>query len=600
MKEKFFHSIFVKMMAFFVLFGMIPLALISLLFFYWYYHDVEESTGNNYTQIAEYAKRNLDALILKADDLAAYLYDFSGDGYEHLYEILREDGPNQAQRELLVHQMLQDMMLSNENISSLRFYTRDGKGYVLFRVQGKSIQEEAGILNEVEFSRENLHDMVLMPACPEEDYYTNTKDVVFSVVRSYLDTSSVKSITRENLGTLYIDISIEAVEKLLEAVKVGERGSIYVVNPGENKWLYSSNPECYGSQETADQLLSAMQHPGERQGKYWYFAREVPNTDYMVILEVFSEDVLDTYNKNRTYITAVLLVLILILSVTYLRFSEKMNGPVRQLHKAMQQVQTGDLKARVEIHTGDEMEELGEGFNQMAEDLAYYIEEVYVTKICQKEAELNALKMQIQPHYLYNTLDVIRMTAVENEDQKTARLLESLAKQLRYVIGQSRERVPLYMELNSIREYMVLMNARYQEKFRLNVNVSDQDRNLYVLKLLLQPMVENAVKHGLKEKEGIGTIEVNVKRREDCLEIAVMDDGKGMNVQEEQYLRNILNTKGELPKDGDRRVGIGFRNVQDRIQLSCGEDYGVDFTSCEHVGTMVKFRLPLWESEREE
>ena len=235
----------------------------------------------------------------------------------------------------------------------------------------------------------------------------------------------------------------------------------------------------------------------------------------------------------------------------------------------------------------------------MVKDLDYYIREVYVAKICQKEAELDALKMQIQPHYLYNTLDVIRMTAVENEDQKTARLLESLAKQLRYVIGQSRERVPLYMELDSIREYMVLMNARYQGKFRLNVNVSDQDRNLYVLKLLLQPMVENAIKHGLRDKEGIGTIEVNVKRGTDALEIAVLDDGKGMNAEEEQYLRSILNRKGELPKDGDRSVGIGFRNVQDRIQLSCKEGYGVDFTSCEHVGTMVKFRLPLWESEQE-
>lgn len=599
MREKFFHSIFVKMTAFFVLFGMIPLALISLLFFYWYYHDVEESTRNNYTQIAEYARRNLDALILKADDLAAYLYEFSGDGYEHLCEILKEEEPNQAQREQLIHRMLQDMMLSNENISSLRFYTRDGKGYALFRVQGKSIQEEAGILNEVEFSGENLHDMVLMPACSEEDYYTNTKDVVFSVVRSCLDTSSVKSIAGESLGTLYIDISVETVQKLLEAVKVGERGSIYVVNPRDNQWIYSSDPRCYKNREMAEQLLWATQEAAVRQGKYWYFAQEIENTNYLVILKIFSEDVLDTYNKNRTYIMTVLLVLIVILSVAYIRFSEKMNGPVQQLHRAMQQVQTGDLKVQVEIRTGDEMEALGEGFNQMVKDLDYYIREVYVAKICQKEAELDALKMQIQPHYLYNTLDVIRMTAVENEDQKTARLLESLAKQLRYVIGQSRERVPLYMELDSIREYMVLMNARYQGKFRLNVNVSDQDRNLYVLKLLLQPMVENAIKHGLRDKEGIGTIEVNVKRGTDALEIAVLDDGKGMNAEEEQYLRSILNRKGELPKDGDRSVGIGFRNVQDRIQLSCKEGYGVDFTSCEHVGTMVKFRLPLWESEQE-
>ncbi|MCI8894127.1 MAG: histidine kinase [Lachnospiraceae bacterium] len=597
MRARRFHSTFTKMTAFYIGFGMIPLVLISLMFFFWYHLDVMQSARSNYSQIADYVERNVSDLLETADETAGYLYDYSAGDYQYLYQILEDPGLSETGRQIYIDQMLQDMLQADPDISSVRFYREDGTSYLAFRVQGKNAQSGKPVLNGVEMAPENYHQMILMPTVSEEAYYTNTTDRVFSLVRSYMNTASVRASQEQCMGAVYLDINETAIAKRMERVNVGSQGSIAVLDPEEGQWLYASVPGVMDEEILRKGLSGRPKREIIREGKYWYFCCRVSDTDYYVVIRIFSEDVMDTYIKNRTYIFVILLFAILLLSLAYLVFSGRMNGPVRRLKNAMQQVQTGNLNVRVDIRTGDDMEYLGEGFNRMVSDLGRYIEEVYIANVCQKEAELNALKMQIQPHYLYNTLDVIRMTAVEQKDMRTARLLEGLGKQLRYVMGQQGERVPLYMELNSIQGYLVLMNARYQNKFQVNVNVADEDRGLLVLKLLLQPVVENSIKHGLRDKEGTGTLELNVKRLADCLEIVVMDDGVGMTPEETERLLQNLEKKGPAAPNEEGHVSVGLKNVYDRIKFTCGEAYGFTVASVAGMGTMVKYRLPVWEEE---
>ena len=597
MRARRFHSTFTKMTAFYIGFGMIPLVLISLMFFFWYHLDVMQSARSNYSQIADYVERNVSDLLETADETAGYLYDYSAGDYQYLYQILEDPGLSETGRQIYIDQMLQDMLQADPDISSVRFYREDGTSYLAFRVQGKNAQSGKPVLNGVEMAPENYHQMILMPTVSEEAYYTNTTDHVFSLVRSYMNTASVRASQEQCMGAVYLDINETAIAKRMERVNVGSQGSIAVLDPEEGQWLYASVPGVMDEEILRKGLSGRPKREIIREGKYWYFCCRVSDTDYYVVIRIFSEDVMDTYIKNRTYIFVILLFAILLLSLAYLVFSGRMNGPVRRLKNAMQQVQTGNLNVRVDIRTGDDMEYLGEGFNRMVSDLGRYIEEVYIANVCQKEAELNALKMQIQPHYLYNTLDVIRMTAVEQKDMRTARLLEGLGKQLRYVMGQQGERVPLYMELNSIQGYLVLMNARYQNKFQVNVNVADEDRGLLVLKLLLQPVVENSIKHGLRDKEGTGTLELNVKRLADCLEIVVMDDGVGMTPEETERLLQNLEKKGPAATNEEGHVSVGLKNVYDRIKFTCGEAYGFTVASVAGMGTMVKYRLPVWEEE---
>ena len=291
----------------------------------------------------------------------------------------------------------------------------------------------------------------------------------------------------------------------------------------------------------------------------------------------------------------ILLFSCIFLVLLYIIFSNRMTEPVRKVQEAMKQVENGQMDVRLEIDSHDEMEIIADGFNKMVERLNDYINQVYVARICQKDAELNALKMQIQPHYLYNTLDVIRMTALEENDETSAELLECLAHQLRYVMGEHTDCIVLRDELQALREYFVIMKVRYEDRIGLSIQVSDEDTQLYIPKLLLQPVVENAIRHGLREKDGEGTVAIRVERKEDFLEIVVMDDGVGMDEEQVRIMQESLDDPEIGKVDANGCLSVGMKNVYDRIKLNCGKEYGFRIESFLGVGTIVTYHLPVWE-----
>lgn len=249
----------------------------------------------------------------------------------------------------------------------------------------------------------------------------------------------------------------------------------------------------------------------------------------------------------------------------------------------------------MDLNTRDEMGYIADGFNQMTEHLRDYIQQVYMAWISRQDAELNALKMQIQPHYMYNTLDAIRMTALNQNDRRTAELLESLAHQLRYVIGNQSDRVYLREELDAIREYFMLMRDRYENRISLTIYMADKEGDLVVPKLILQPVVENAIRHGLREKTGNGSVGIRVERKTDFLEIVVMDDGVGMTEEQVSQMQKTLENPEIGVVDREGRISVGMKNVYDRIKLNCGAEYGFTIHSVRGMGTSVTFQLPVWE-----
>lgn len=205
------------------------------------------------------------------------------------------------------------------------------------------------------------------------------------------------------------------------------------------------------------------------------------------------------------------------------------------------------------------------------------------------------MKMQIKPHYLYNTLDVIRMVALDEDADKTAELLECLAHQLRYVMGQHSERITIKEEIEMLREYFVIMRVRYEERITLVVQLKEDDENLLIPKMLLQPVVENAIKHGLRDKVGNGAVSIQVKRREDEIELIIMDDGVGMDEARLEALRASLGSEVKEEEPNSQHSSIGMRNVYNRIKMECGKDYGFTIDSVKGMGTIVTYHLPIEE-----
>ena len=277
-------------------------------------------------------------------------------------------------------------------------------------------------------------------------------------------------------------------------------------------------------------------------------------------------------------------------------YLKKLNKPVQMLKETMSCIEKGDLDARVHIDSNDEFQDIGNGMNQMAENLNKYVQKAYVAEIRQRDAELEALKRQIQPHYLYNTLDVIRMSAITNDDMLVATMIDSLSGQLKYLIGTTGNMVILQQEIACISNYFKLIEVRYDSRFSLSVEIPKELWKCRVPHLIIQPVVENAVKHGLRPNKGPGEVVVQAKQNMDFLEITVMDNGVGINKERLEEVQALLKSDARIAEEDIKGMSIGVKNVSDRIKHLYGNEYGLEIDAYEGMGTIVKFWLPLiWE-----
>lgn len=599
MRKKIFDTTFGKLTVAYVFFGMIPLLLLSLLFFSRFTDSIRETMIRNYAQINGYFARNVGDIIGSADDAMAELYNYENEQGESLAVVLKDEQISDGERAVQVVSALNDVMSQSKYIASTRFVDFNGNIYSAYYNQEKTLRNDAEYYTQMSIiPQSRLRDLRVLGTTEESNICINTDDFIFVLVRNYMDTTSMDRAYNTALGTFFADINVDVLDDLVSKMGL-EKGNLYVCNPQEKQYVYSQDRKDYldGRNPLGDTVMSHLtDNEGyERIDGNWVFYAKITGTDDYAVLTVSDAEAMGYYFSNRTMMVVILLFSCIFLVLLYVIFSTKMSAPIKKVQNAMRQVEGGQMDVRLEINSHDEMEIIADGFNKMVECLNDYINQVYVARICQKDAELNALKMQIQPHYLYNTLDVIRMTALEENDEKTAELLECLAHQLRYVMGEHTDCIVLRDELQALREYFVIMKVRYEGRIGLNIQVSDEDTELYIPKLLLQPVVENAIRHGLREKDGEGSVAIRVERKEDHLEIVVMDDGVGMDEEQVRIMQETLDNPEVEKADANGRLSVGMKNVYDRIKLNCGKEYGFRIESFLGVGTIVTYRLPIWE-----
>jgi two-component system sensor histidine kinase YesM len=558
---------------------------------------------NSTLQMSYYLGETINGVITSTDETMEYLYEYQTSEGESIIDILSNEQIDETDRSISISEMMRKMLDQNKYISSIRIATKTGQSYSIFRKGGVTLKISPVYCPSSLFERKaNYRDLAIVPTRSMFIYSNDSDGYAFSLVRNLMNTKSISLAESDALATVYVDVDVSALERYVENMDLGENGRVYIVNLKTHRYLYNMDSVTYKNNE--DPLLYYTDYISDQKASVIVddvrlIYRKIDDTDYYVVAKMYQQDLQNTYMENFSFMFILIAFVLFVLITLYMIYSGKVSEPARQLKKAMQEVQTGNLNVSVDIQSNDEFQYLGEGFNKMIQDLNYFVSQVYIAQLRRKEAELAAMKMQIQPHFLYNTLDIIRMTALENKDEQTAELLESLSAQMRYVMNADEERVELRRELDHILEYFSIIRVRYNGRFGLKINVANEDLHLVVPKLSVQPIVENAVKHGLRQKKGSGMVNIDVTHTEDKLEISVMDDGVGMSEEECAYVQGVLDGTYKAQAAGQGHVGIGLKNISDRIKMNFGVSYGIIVVSYEQIGTIVKLMLPILEEEED-
>lgn len=297
---------------------------------------------------------------------------------------------------------------------------------------------------------------------------------------------------------------------------------------------------------------------------------------------------------NSTYYYLIVLAVILcgVFGFAFAKIQENsIIKPLDRLLKEMKKLKKGRFDIQIENSSKDEIGTISNEFVGMSNRLNELIQEVYVSKIYNQEAELELLTSQINPHFLYNTLDSIHWLAVKNKDYDVGDQIEALADIFRHVLSRGKDMVTIEEEINHLENYMFIMNARYKNRAKVKMEVDDSLRMHMIPKLIIQPLVENAMLHGLEPKMEGGVIQVSVKKEQKAVKITVMDNGVGVD---EEIIREKLRDKKEVHNV------FALKNLDQRIKLKYGEGYGLTFKSEIGRGTVVEVDMPFEEEERDE
>jgi len=270
--------------------------------------------------------------------------------------------------------------------------------------------------------------------------------------------------------------------------------------------------------------------------------------------------------------------------LTIILFSHRVLSPLNRIRKSMRTIEKENFNINLPVKGNDEIALIGTSFNRMSKRLGELINEVYTGQIKQKEAELKALQAQINPHFLYNTLDTIYWMCRMEKAYESSDLVQALSRMFRLSLNSGNELTSVEKEIEHLHSYIMIQKKRFEDNISFNIEVSSETLACRVVKLVLQPLVENAIQHGIEKKGTGGSINIHVAREGDQLVYRISDNGAGADEAEmAAFLKEV--------KEGNR--GFGVKNVNDRIQMSFGPDYGIRFLTAPGNGMTVIVRQPF-------
>ena len=489
-------------------------------------------------------------------------------------------------------QAFSDTLLSRQDISSIMIFGRKklllNKSIYSYR---NVVMDYSG-LDWYKKALENPDDMIITG--PNAHAFLDTDDQCISLsreIQSYEDGTF--------RGVILINLNRNKIAEICESFQENTDSLFGILNEGgEVVYQKGDSDDSPFQKEELKDLREAIRTNTKSSfrinvdGKEYLITKRImDNTDWCLVNMVpYSQILSDLW--RTTLIMALAIVGILV--VTLIGVNQILTNvikPLKKLEKHMKKVNLENLNEKVVIDTDDEISHLAGKFNSMLERIENLKEQVVEEQEDKRKYELQALQAQINPHFLYNTLDSIIWMA-ETQDTNIVPMTEALAKLFRISLNKGNEEILLKKELEHVKNYLIIQSMRYADKFTYDIQTEGHVENCHVIKLIIQPIVENCIYHGIKKKRGSGHISIRAFQQKKNLIIKVSDDGCGMT---EEIRSKILSD--EIEPENISGSGIGVRNVNERIQLRFGKEYGIFYESEEGKGTTVTYVLPYCTEE---
>ncbi len=566
-----------KIVAFFLIFSFILSITIGSVCYFMVYNKMLSNTIDYVQQLASQISRNTELMIEEASkvfqlgnsDISFKFLYATGDRQEETMELIK------------LFKLYRDSYVLSKDIKNVYIMGTDGVGF----------SERHGINNiNTDKNSRYLYDVVLQN--DNELLVLSEKELGGSDNNSIIIGKAITQPgTHKQLGITVVEFETKAIQSLYENVTLGSTGRFTIIDNTQSQIISdNNNVDLGGIKDTVSKEDSGHFFYGPNTNQTLFIYETIPNTKWKIIGKVqISELMQETYELGRIFAYAILLILIFLV-VLYIIMSKSLINPITKLRDNMLLAEKGELNARVDVTGHDEISVLAKQYNRMLSHIQKLMDENMLEQRNLQKAELKALQAQINPHFLYNTLDTVIWLAAANENEKLINVVDQLAVFFRLSLSNGVEWINVKKEIEHVKSYLSIQQIRYSDMLKYDINIDPQIYDFTMLKMVLQPIVENALYHGIKQNENGGKISVKgrlINQNDIIFEIS--DTGVGI---EENVLKDLMNSIQEN-KDTyrDNENGFGLYNVNRRIRLYYGENYGISLWSQTGVGTTVTVRI---------
>ncbi len=565
----------------------VPLFVVALAAFQTSTTTIEQNAQSFSAQLTDEVRNNLDTFVGQAERLT--YWPFQSDAVQQVlrdYQHGAAGGPG-LNDVLTMRDALGYIGHSRSDVEGIYVVTRGGSLFS-WQASGDLVQHPK-TLGATWYSQALVASprTVVLPTGRQELISVATGKV-FSLAATLRDRH-----TGALLGAVRIDLDADALASVVQRISLGLQGRLLVIAPG-GQVVYPIDPS---GQETTLARMIASQHGRTATGR---LQLELGSSDLLATYDTASsgrwivagvvptDQLLSGTGHLRTLIITVAVACIVAGALFASFILGRLTRPLAELRNAMLSVEAhGDLDTRMKVQSNDEVGQLAHSFNTMLDEIRRLIDDVLRAQIHEREAELTALQNQINPHFLYNTLESINMLALTHGDRDISRMVTSLGRLLRLSISSRQVLIPLRLEVDYVNHYLTVQRMRYGDRIAMNVEIDEPLLEFTLPKLTLQPVVENALYHGLEPQRGRGSLSVSGRLVAGELELTVSDDGVGMDAF------TLASVQKDLEEGADREGrSLGLANVQERLKLYCGPTYGLTIRSEQGKGTSVSFRIP--------